>query len=235
MIAPRERGIALPVAGGPDPLPHLFLSHSSKDDPTVSRLAEDLTICGVDVWLYTWELRVGDDLHERISDAIQKCRYVGVVISRQFDESRWTKGEVHQALSREKVESRTIVLPLLIDDIPIPPVLTNKKYLVLTGTNYYASLLHLAGIVHGLSPQRLEMAVQAVTPKTTLDCVEALRHAGHNPYIVVDRETLSETSRAGGIRRGNIVYFSPREIMSKPSISAYLKQFMRKLTDDSQV
>jgi len=96
--APRTRGVALC-----DSAPHLFLSHSSKDDAWVATLAEELNLCGVDVWLDAWELRVGDDLHERISEAIQRSRFVAVVITKNFSESKWVKGaEVSSASSQSK-------------------------------------------------------------------------------------------------------------------------------------
>ena len=111
-----------------DHAPHLFLSHSSKDSVWVSELARELNVCGVDVWFDAWELRVGDDLHERISEAVARSRFVGVVVTSHFSESKWISGEVHQALSREKGEDRTLVLPLLADGAPLPPVLSTKKY-----------------------------------------------------------------------------------------------------------
>src|SRR4051812_18526183 len=108
--APRSRGLELGSTAQ-----HLFLSHSSSDGGIVGRIARKLNTCGVDVWLDTWELRVGDDLHERIADAIANSRFVAVLVSRHFDGSKWMRGEVSQALSREKAEARTLVLPLLID------------------------------------------------------------------------------------------------------------------------
>ena len=116
--APRQRGRPLvepPAARALDELgsswPQLFLSHSSKDDQIVFRIAKNLNTCGVDVWLDVWELRVGDDLHQRIADAIAKSKFVAVVVSGRFDDSKWTKGEVSQALSREKAENSSLVLP----------------------------------------------------------------------------------------------------------------------------
>src|SRR4051812_21535584 len=120
-MAPRERGTVIGKT-----VPHLFLSHSSKDGSWVVQLAQDLNLCGVDVWLDAWELRVGDDLHERIADAVDKSSFVGVVITEHFQQSKWIQGEVHQALSREKAGNRTVVLPLLADDVQIPPVLSTK-------------------------------------------------------------------------------------------------------------
>src|SRR5688500_11316556 len=107
-VAPRNRG----TASG-ETVPHLFLSHSSKDKPWVSQWAVDLNLCGVDVWFDAWELRVGDDLHERIGEAVDKSRFVGVVVTEHFNESKWIRGEVNQALTREKAGDRPVVLPLL--------------------------------------------------------------------------------------------------------------------------
>ena len=101
MYAPRLRGASLG-----EQVPHLFISYSSQDKQWVSQLAEDLNLCGVDVWFDAWELRVGDDLHERIGDAVDKSRFVAVVVTKHFNESKWIRGEVHQALSREKAGNR---------------------------------------------------------------------------------------------------------------------------------
>src|SRR5688572_15384565 len=131
-VAPRERGVELGSTA-----PQLFLSHSSRDDQIISRIAENLNTCGVDVWLDTWELRVGDDLHQRIADAIAKSKVVAVAVSSRFDNSKWTKGEVSQALSGEKAENRTLVLPLLVEDVQLPPTLASKKFLDLTEGHYF--------------------------------------------------------------------------------------------------
>src|SRR3954466_15642263 len=117
MHSPRQRGFEIG-----DVAPHLFLSHSSRDTDTVRRIAWDLNVCGVDVWFDEWELRVGDDLHDRIANAISKSKFVGVVVGDHFDSSKWMRGEVTQALSREKAENRTLVLPIVINDKPPPPI-----------------------------------------------------------------------------------------------------------------
>src|SRR5690242_11168927 len=170
MWAPRLRGA---VIG--EHVPHLFLSHSSKDKAWVSQLAEDLCLCGVDVWFDAWELRVGDDLHERIADAIAKSRFVAVVITKYFSESKWIRGEVHQALSREKSGDRIVVLPLIADDVAVPPVLSTKKFLDFSG-DYFGSLTQLAALIHDLPPDALERELRR-HPETVLHCIEALEGA----------------------------------------------------------
>jgi hypothetical protein len=230
MEAPRERGVEL-LSGAIGP--QLFLSHSSRDDQIVSRIAQNLNTCGVDVWLDAWELRVGDDLHQRIADAISKSKYVAVVVSGRFDNSKWTKGEVSQALSREKAEGRTLVLPLLIEDVPLPPVVGNKKFLNFTDDHYFESLVRLASLIHDLDTEAVEMGLREIQPKTMHGCIKVLRFAGFEPYCVVDTKMLITIKNAGGFAVGdNKVRFDPQAIMANPNTSPSLRRLMERLIDE---
>jgi hypothetical protein len=224
MLAPRERGIELGVTG-----PQLFLSHSSADAKLVSQLAQDLNICGVDVWLDAWELRVGDDLHDRIANAIAKAKFVAVVVSGRFDQSKWMRGEVSQALSREKAEARTVVLPLLLDDAPLPPLLGSKKFLNFTPAQYFPSLARLVGLTHGLDTQAVEAGIGEIEPDSVRGSIAALRFAGFEPYCVVDTKTLDVIARAGGHVSGNMVRFDPERVLQDPHLSPALRQLVRRL------
>jgi hypothetical protein len=226
--APRERGVELLGSNGPQ----LFLSYSSKDDQVVSRLARNLNTCGVDVWFDAWELRVGDDLHQRIADAIAKSKYVAVVVSGGFDSSKWTRGEVSQALSREKREARSLVLPLLIEDVLPPPLLEDKKFLNFTGDHYFASLVRLVGLIHGLESQAVEEGLSRIEPRNMSECIEVLRFTGFEPYLIVDTKTLEAIKNAGGSGTGDKVRFDPQRIMANPNASPALRQLMARLIDD---
>jgi hypothetical protein len=222
-VAPRMRGAALG-----EHVPHLFLSYSSKDKEWVLQLAEDLNLCGVDVWFDSWELRVGDDLHERIADAVAKSRFVAVVVTKSFSASKWIQGEVHQALSREKAEDRPVVLPLLAEDVSAPPVLSSKKFLDF-GRDYFPSLAHLAGLIHDLPPDSIEGAMRGHRPASVSDCVDVLKSAGWRSRHVVGTHMLGEIERAGGIRNGDIVHFSAEDILRNPRISNSLRNLMNRL------
>lgn len=221
--APRERGAAIG-----EQVPHLFLSYSSKDKALVSQLAEDLNICGVDVWFDAWELRVGDDLHERIADAVDKSRFVAVVVTTNFIESKWIRGEVHQALSREKAGNRTVVLPLLASNVEVPPVLSSKKYLDFAG-DYYGSLVHLAAVIHGLALDEIDGALRWDSPDDIRGCVRALEAAGWASRHVFGTAAVEEIAKAGGRRKGGTVFFSKEEILRNPSISSGLRRVLERL------
>ena len=179
------------------------------------KLAGELNICGVDVWLDAWELRVGHDWHDRISDAVAKSQFVAVIVARHFNESKWIKGEVHQALSRAKDEDRTLVLPLLADAAPVPPVLASKKYLDF-GREYFVSLVRLVGLVHGRPTDSIEQAIRVVKPIDLNGVLEALAYGGFEPLIVVGTQTLKEIEKAGGHGHRGIVHFEPAEILANP-------------------
>jgi hypothetical protein len=227
--APRIRGAALT-----DRAPQLFLSHSSRDKTWVVGLAQDLNVCGVDVWFDEWELRVGDDLHERIAEAVEKSRFVGVVITKHFSESQWIKGEVHHALSREKAEARTVVLPLLADNVSPPPVLSAKKYLDFAD-DYFGSLTRLVGTIHGIPPLDTESGIRSLgRPLTDLaDCFKVFDYAGHVPLHVVGTEMLGQILNAGGwsanYPEGAVVRFNATEILKNPTISQPLRELMTRL------
>ncbi len=221
--APRMRGASIG-----ERVPHLFLSYSSKDKAWVSQLAEDLNLCGVDVWFDAWELRVGDDLHERIGDAVDKSRFVAVVVTKHFSESRWIRGEVHQALSREKAGDRTVVLPLLADDVSVPPLLATKKFLDFAN-EYFTSLAHLAALIHELPAEAVDSEVRRRQPKDVLDCIQVLEDAGWSSRHVVGTEVLAELEGAGGRRHDDVVYFSPADILRSPTISKGLRRTLERL------
>jgi hypothetical protein len=223
-VAPRIRGAAIGQQ-----VPHLFLSHSSKDNKWVTELAEDLNLCGVDVWFDAWELRVGDDLHERIADAVDKSRFVAVVVTKHFSESKWIRGEVHQALSREKAGDRTVVLPLLADDAEVPPLLSTKKFLDFSG-DYFGSLTHLAALIHELAPDAVEGEMRLPPrPNSVRDCIKLLERAGWTSRHVFGTAALAEIERNGGSRKGDVVHFSPEWILPRSNISSSLRRLLEKL------
>jgi hypothetical protein len=50
----------------------VFLSHSSKDKPTVRAVAERLRADGLRVWLDDWQLRPGDNILPELTPGV-KC------------------------------------------------------------------------------------------------------------------------------------------------------------------
>lgn len=154
--------------------PHVFLSHSAKDKSFVRELAKQLNQLGIDAWLDEWELQVGDSLYTTISQALESSQYVAIVISQNFLESKWAIDEMNQALSRERREGRSMILPLLIGDVKKPPFVEDRIHLDFR-SDYYPALTRLAGMVHGISKIRIEDAIQKAKPQEAEECRVCIR------------------------------------------------------------
>lgn len=105
-----------------------FLSHSSKDKPFVRQLAADLSAAGVTVWLDEQRIKVGESIPEKISQGLAESDYFLLAVSRQSIESEWVKKELNNALISEVQRRAVHVLPLKLDDAPMPPAISDKKY-----------------------------------------------------------------------------------------------------------
>jgi TIR domain len=98
----------------------IFLCHSSTDKEFVRTLASDLSTLWVSPWFDEWELGPGDSLHGSIGKALSESAYLGIVISPDSVDSVWCNSELNSALAREKKESKTVVLPLILRDAKLP-------------------------------------------------------------------------------------------------------------------
>ena len=211
--------------------PDLFLSHSSRDKDFVRRLAEDLTFCQTDVWLDEWELGPGDSLHDVIGNALEKSRFVGVVLGDNFADSRWASDELKQALSRERRSDRTTVLPILAGKCEIPPFLEDK-ILIDFRVEYYFGLVRLAGVVHGISRLRIEEAIRERPPASIKHVIGALRYCGTNPAMILGEDDFKEVEKVGKLLGEDRVQFNPFEVLMSNG-SPHIKNLMKKLLDIS--
>ena len=122
----------------------VFLSHNKRDKPFVNRLAQDLAKANIFVWLDDAEIKIGDSLIEKISQALDYIDYVIAVISTNSATSEWVKKELDIALNREIKEKKIKVLTVLIEQCELPVFLVGKKYAdFINAENYSSSLQSL--------------------------------------------------------------------------------------------
>jgi hypothetical protein len=98
----------------------IFLSHAHADKPVARRLAADLRNAGHSVWIDEGEIKIGDSLIGKIRDGLDQVDHVLAIISKTSVESEWVKKELEIASTREIDEKRVVLLPLLVDDVPLP-------------------------------------------------------------------------------------------------------------------
>lgn len=110
------------------PTKKVFLCHSTKDKGFVDRLASDLERVNVGVWYDKWEIRVGDSLVEKINEGIRGNDFIAIVLTPDSMKSEWAKREINAGLMRELDEKMVVLLPLLVKDCELPPLLKEKKW-----------------------------------------------------------------------------------------------------------
>lgn len=105
-----------------------FLSHSSADKAFIRQLAGDLTANGISVWLDEQRIRVGDSIPEKIAQGLAESDYFLIGMSQKSSESAWVSKELNSALMSEVQRRKVHILPLKLDDTPMPPIIADKKY-----------------------------------------------------------------------------------------------------------
>lgn len=97
----------------------VFLSHQHADSARVERLALQLkTRHGLRVWLDKWECGPGP-LHDQCVRGVAQSRFVLLAVSRSALSSRWVAAEQDWARAGDPQGWR--VVPLLFEDVPLPP------------------------------------------------------------------------------------------------------------------
>jgi hypothetical protein len=125
------------------PMSSVFLCHSSADKELVRRIAKDLLLAGVRVWLDEAEFLIGDPLLSKIASAIKQMQYLAVVMTRNSIHSRWVAKELEIAMSDQLAAEQVKVLPLRADDCEIPAFLQGIYYVDIGLANYEAGIKHL--------------------------------------------------------------------------------------------
>lgn len=97
-----------------DSAPKAFVSHSHADKPTAEALARALMARGIEAWFDDWEIQAGDSLIQKITDGLEQCAMVLVLLSPDAVSSKWVREELDLALALVKrLEGVTRVLPIV--------------------------------------------------------------------------------------------------------------------------
>lgn len=106
----------------------IFISHASADKAFVDKLVADLSVKSIPVWYDKLDLRIGDSVPGSINAGLTESKYFAIVLSRASIASRWVREELNAALMKQVAQSGTFILPILIEDCDIPPLLAHRRY-----------------------------------------------------------------------------------------------------------
>jgi hypothetical protein len=110
-------------------VPGVFLAHATADNDRFARaLAIALNGRGMHVWFDEWEMGLGDSIVDRIfEEGVPSVEAMVVIVSEASIKSRWVREEMNAGFIR-RIEGRFKLIPIVIDDVPIPGALKSTLY-----------------------------------------------------------------------------------------------------------
>lgn len=118
----------------------VFISYSTKDRNFAVKLAVDLSNSGHSPWLDEFKIMVGQSIPQEISNGLQGCDFVFVLLSQNSIKSHWVEREWQTKYWNEVETGKIKVIPILIEKCEIPELLKTKKYADFTENNYSKGL-----------------------------------------------------------------------------------------------
>jgi hypothetical protein len=107
---------------------YIFLSHSARDKIFVRRIADSLSFYGIPIFFDEREIKVGDNIPEKIYDGLERATHVIYVLSKNSIQSEWVKEELSVAKMKQMDKKGCHILPVLIDDVSPPSSISHIKY-----------------------------------------------------------------------------------------------------------
>lgn len=99
---------------------HAFLSYSHRDSVRAQSVVAILREGGMQVFRDVEQINPGESITGRLHEAMSHIPRAILLISRDYLASRWTDHEL-QLLSQRKHAAGVVLLPVLLDDVPLPP------------------------------------------------------------------------------------------------------------------
>lgn len=136
-----------------DRIPQVFLSYASQDKRIVRGFSEGLERHGINTWFDEKQLAFGESIIDTISNALDRSDFLAFFISGASAKSKWAHQELSIVMAqRLGRKGGGVVLPVLLEDVEIPPILRDVKYLDLRDGNIERGVLEMVSAIrHHLS------------------------------------------------------------------------------------
>jgi hypothetical protein len=108
---------------------HVFISYNKNDRELAGTLAVQLRLVGIDVFLDAWAIEPGDSIPGKVNSALALVDAVLVLWSDDAARSRWVGAELETALALHLEDGSVRVIPVRLDDAPLPALLRPFKWL----------------------------------------------------------------------------------------------------------
>ncbi|MGW6061930.1 toll/interleukin-1 receptor domain-containing protein [Streptomyces sp. NPDC055189] len=134
---------------------HAFVSHNHRDKPWGDPTCRALAAARRDVWLDSRKIRPGDRIPGKVNEALGLVDTIMVFWSANSSHSPWVNTEREAALTRRPWRDSVRVIPVVLDNTPLPPLLEPTMWVSL-----------VEGDVDRAARERVGMGPQAELLKT---------------------------------------------------------------------
>ncbi len=107
----------------------VFISYNQADRAVAREIAMFLVAENINVWFDEWKISPGDSIIEEIQEGLSNCSVFIVVWSKNAAKSKWVRKELETALIKGITTSRLKIVPIRLDNEPLPPFLQSIKYI----------------------------------------------------------------------------------------------------------
>jgi hypothetical protein len=111
----------------------IFISHNSRDKNVAREIGVFLVAEGVDVWFDEWEIAAGDSITEAINSGLAGATHLLIVWSANASKANWVRRELAAALNRSIATGTPKIIPIILDETPLPELLRDIRYLRYAG------------------------------------------------------------------------------------------------------
>lgn len=101
----------------------VFLSHNRADKEAARALGAYLVLAGLDVWFDDWEIQAGDSIPGKLNEGLEEFDAFILLWSASASRSNWVRREFESGIHKVIQSKRGKVIPCLLDDTPLPPLL----------------------------------------------------------------------------------------------------------------
>ncbi len=107
----------------------VFVSHNKLDADVARGEALFLAAEGINVWFDEWSISAGDSIVEQISGGLKDCTHLIIIWSRHANTSNWVRRELSGAIARAISDGSPRIIPVVVDDTPLPALIADLAYL----------------------------------------------------------------------------------------------------------
>ncbi len=117
------------------PTHRAFICHNKANKDVAREIGLFLVSEGIDVWFDEWKIEYGESVPEKISEGLLFTTHLLLFWSKDAEKSEWVKRELNSTLSRVLHSKNVKIIPILLDNTPIPQIISDLKYYRYKGGN----------------------------------------------------------------------------------------------------